>query len=181
LAIFLISLFVLLVRVPYRLYAEQRTTMNGLNDQIARITEDRPLSFTGLSIEHCVQARPPYGEWNIERIELGFENTGGQRISWTFTELFFEYGGTRKDIPLPDGAGRFCLLARESVDYGFDMPGLQIQVQALRRTTIRFGFSVEYDNVPPLKVRRMKRILDCGVRSLRPMDYEVNIIEQVEC
>jgi hypothetical protein len=87
LAIFLISLFVLLVRVPYRLYAEQRTTINGLNNKIARIAEDRPLAFTGLALRRCVQPRPPYGEWIIERIELGFENTGAERISWRLTEF----------------------------------------------------------------------------------------------
>jgi hypothetical protein len=181
LAIFLVSLLVLLIRIPYRLYAQQRTTINTLNDKLGRITEDRPLSFTGLSIEHCVQARPPYGPWIIDRIELGFENMGDQRISWTITEFFYENGGGRSPIPLPAGAGRYCLLARYSADYGFDVPGLQIQLQALVPTIFRVRFGVEYDNIPPLNVRRVKRVLECSVRSLRPMDYEVNIIEQVEC
>jgi uncharacterized integral membrane protein len=45
LAIFLVSLLVLLIRMPYRLYAQQRATINALNNQLARITEDssRPI------------------------------------------------------------------------------------------------------------------------------------------
>ena len=84
----------------------------------------------------------------------------------------------------PVGAGRYCLLARESLDYGFDVPGLQIQLQPLRvPTIIRFGFSVDYDNIPNLRVRHTRRILDCRVRGLWSGDYDwdVNIVEQVEC
>jgi uncharacterized integral membrane protein len=40
LAIFLVSLLVLLIRMPYRLYAQQRATINALNNQLARIAED---------------------------------------------------------------------------------------------------------------------------------------------
>jgi hypothetical protein len=88
----------------------------------------------------------------------------------------------RSPIPLPAGAGGYCLLPRETADYGFDVHGLQIQLQALHVPTIfRVGFNVEYDNVPPLNLRHMKRLLECSVRSLRPVDYDVNIIEQVEC
>ena len=70
------------------------------------------------------------------------------------------------------------------MNYGFDVPGLQIQLQILRvPTTVRFGFTVEYDNIPPLKVRHMKRIIECNIRTLRPADYDCdwNVIEQGEC
>ena len=67
------------------------------------------------------------------------------------------------------------------MDYGFDVPGLQIRLHGpLAPTSIRFGFRVEYDKIPPLKVRRMKRVLDCSIRSLRPVDYNVTIVEQLE-
>ncbi len=171
-----------LILSAYSLWKTERTKVQDLQTQLAKIREDRPLSFTGLALERCVQPRPPYGEWIIERIELGFENTGAERISWTLKEFFFEYGGTRRDVPLPAAAGRYCLLAREAVDYGFDVPGLQIQVKPLGvPTTVRFGFSVEYDNVPPLKVRRMGRVIDCNIRNPRPTDPDWNIIEQREC
>jgi len=184
LAIFVISLFVLLVRMPYRLYAEQRTVIHSLNDRLARISEDRPLSFNGLSLGRYVQPHPPHGDWIIERIDLGFENTGAERMSWTLADFFLEYQGTRKTIPPPVGAGRYCLLAREANDYGFDVRGLKIQLQPLRvPTTIRFGFTIDYDNVPPVRVRRMRRILDCNIRRLWSGDYDwdVNIVEQLEC
>lgn len=72
-AIFAISLVVLLVRMPYRLYSEQRATAKGLNDRLARISEDRPLTFNGLSFGRYVQPHPPHGDWIIERIDLAFE------------------------------------------------------------------------------------------------------------
>jgi hypothetical protein len=184
LAIFLVSLLVLLVRIPYGLYAEQRTFINERNEKLARISEDRPLIFNGLSIGRYVQPHPPHGDWIIERIELGFENTGAERICWTLPELFFDYQGTRRTIPLPAVAGRYCLVARASMDYGFDVPGLQIPLQPLRvPTTIRFGFTVEYDNIPPVNVRRIRRVLDCSIRRLWSGDYDCdfNIVEQLEC
>jgi hypothetical protein len=170
-----------IVLLAYSLWKPERAKVNDLQIQLAKIREDRPLAFTGLALGRNRQPRPPYGDWIIERIELGFENTGAERISWTLSEFFFEYQGVRTDVPLPAGAGKYCLLAREAIDYSFDVPGLQIQLKALRvPTTIRFGFSVEYDNIPPLKVRRTKRILDCNVRMLRPIDYDVDIIKQIE-
>ena len=115
LAIFLISLLVLLVRIPYGLYSKQRVEVQKLEHKLGKIREDRPLSFTGLSIEHLNQARPPYGPVSIDRIELGFENTGAERLSVAIADLYFEYGGRRTPIPLPAGAGRYNLLAREEV------------------------------------------------------------------
>jgi hypothetical protein len=179
-AIFLMSLLVLLVRIPYALYSKQRAKINELQDKLARIREDRPLSFTGLSIEHFVQRHPPYGPVSIDRIELGFENTGGERLSLTITDLYFEWGGRKIPILLPAGADRYNLLAREEVGYGFDVPGLEVQLRALQATMIRFGFRAAYDNVPPLKARGMERVLDCGVRSVRPFHYDVTIVHQIE-
>jgi hypothetical protein len=181
-AIFLIALVVLLVRIPYEIYSEQKTRIEELEHKLCRISEDRPLSFNGLSVEHCVQSRPPYGPWIIDRIGLEFENMGDQRISWTITEFFYEKAGVKLAIPLPVGAGRYSLLARERVDYGFDVPGLEIQLQGpLVPTTFRVGFGAQYDNIPPLKIRHMRRLLECSVRSLAPLNCNVNIIEQREC
>jgi hypothetical protein len=87
-------------------------------------------------------------------------------------------------IPLPVGAGKYCLLAREANDYGFDVPGLQIQLHALRvPATIRFGFTIDYDNIPPVRVRCLRRILDFNIRRLwsGDCDWDVNIVEQLEC
>jgi hypothetical protein len=81
LVILLVALIILLVRIPYKLYAEQRTTINSLNEKLVKFSDDRPFRFEGMSIEHSVQPQPPYGPWIIDRIELEFENMGDQRIS----------------------------------------------------------------------------------------------------
>jgi hypothetical protein len=172
-----------LILSGYQLWKPERTKAIELQRQLARISEDRPLSFTGLSLGRYIQPRPPYGDWLIERIELGFENTGAQRLRWTIKDFFYEDRGIRTAIPLPAGAGKYSLPPREAMDYGFDVPGLQIQLQALRvPTTIRFGFTVEYDNIPPLNVRHMKRLIESNIRTLRPADYDCdwNVIEQDE-
>lgn len=116
-----------LIGSAYQLWKPERTKVLELQGQLAKIREDRPLSFTGLSLEHFVQPRPPRGPWIIDRISLGFENTGAERIGWRFEELFLEYQGPRTALTLPPEAGKYCLLARESIDYGFDVTGLEIQ------------------------------------------------------
>jgi hypothetical protein len=128
LAIFLASLFVLLVKMPYRLYAEQRATIDSLNQRLARISEDRPLRFNDITIEKWIQHSPPYGLWTIERIGLEFENVGDQPLDWRITKLSVEYQNTETAIPLPgDGPdapivigvtlGIFAVLVVQESDY----------------------------------------------------------------
>jgi hypothetical protein len=168
-----------LILSAYQLWKPERTKAVELQSQLAKISEDRPLSFTGLALSRWYAHDFTRGDWVIERIELGFENTGAQRLRWTITEFFFEYGRTRTAIPLPVGAGKYGLPPRESMNYGFDVPGLQVGVP----TNVRFGFTVEYDNIPPLNTRRMRRIIECRIRALWPADYDRdwNVIEQGEC
>ena len=90
-----------LVLSAYFLWRPERAKVVKLQNRLARISEDRPLSFNGLSIGRYVQPHPPHGDWIIERVELGFENTRAERISWTLAEFFFEYRGTNRTIPLP--------------------------------------------------------------------------------
>jgi hypothetical protein len=65
---------------------------------------------------------------------------------------------------------------------GFDVTGLEIQPSLGVLTTIRFGFTVAYDNIPPVNVRHTKRLLDCNVRRLWSggCDWDVTIVEQLE-
>jgi hypothetical protein len=180
LAIFLASLFVLLVKMPYRLYAEQRATIDSLNQRLARISEDRPLRFNDITIEKWIQHSPPYGLWTIERIGLEFENVGDQPLDWRITKLSVEYQNTETAIPLP-GDGRYCLHARETTVFAVDVPDLEITLTALGNpTTVRISFCIEYDNVIPLRVRKMQRVTDCNIRNLTRNDYYTNIVDQRE-
>ena len=120
--------------------------------------------------------------WIVERVELEFENMSDQRINWHFNQFYYEYLGSSVTIPLPEEGNKYCLLARETISYEFDVPGLQMQLKPLRvPTTVRFGFSINYDNVPRLKVRTTKRVLDCNIITLAPVEFYVNIVEQDEC
>jgi len=77
---FLVVFLVRLVSAPYWIFSQQKTALQNSESHLARISEDRPLSFNGLSLGRCVQPHPPYGVWIVKRIELGFENVSDQRI-----------------------------------------------------------------------------------------------------
>jgi hypothetical protein len=181
LAIFLVSLLVLLVRMPYRLYADQRTTINALNTQMARISEDRPFRFNDITIERWLRRNPAaYGPWTIQRMILHFENVGDQPLNWRIPKLSLEHEKRLIPIILPDDR-KYCLLARDTMDLGFDVPDLDIVVHPLGNpTTVRVKFCVEYDNIVALRVRKMKRVIDCNIRNLVGDDYYSNVVEQRE-
>lgn len=166
--------------MPYRLYAEQRARIDLLNHQLARISEDRPFRFNDITIEKWLQRRPPYGLWTIERIGLEFENVGDQPLAWSIAKASVEYDGNEKTIPLPQN-GKYSLHARQSMVFAVDIPGLEITLHPLGNpTAIRISFCLEYDNLVPLHVRRIKSVSDCLIRNLTRDDYYINIVEQRE-
>ena len=179
-AIFLVSLFVLLIKMPYRLYAEQRAKIDSLTQRLARISEDRPFRFNDITIEKWLQRSPPYGTWTIQRIGLEFENVADQPLAWCITKLSVEYDGEEKTVPLAEN-GKYVLHARQSTVFGVDIPGLEITLRPLGSPTmVRVRFCVEYDNLIPLRVRRIKSISDCQIRNLTRDDYYIKVVEQRE-
>ena len=179
-SILLISLVLLLVRMPYRLYAEQRALIGSLNQRLTRISEDRPFRFNGISTEKWVRRNPAYGPWAIERIGLEFENVGDQALDWKITKFRVEYQQNEKETMLPVD-GRYHLHARETMVLGVDVSGLEVMIFPIGNpTTVRISFCVEYDNVIPLRVRKIKRVIDYRIRNLVLEDYYTDIVEQGE-
>jgi hypothetical protein len=149
--------------------------------KLARISEDRPFRFNGMNIERWVQLKPPYGPWTIQRMALEFENFGDQSLDWQIIKLSLEHDNSVIPIILPDNR-KYCLLSRETINFGFDVPSLDIMLQGVGNpTTVRVSFCVEYDNIVALRVRKMKRVLDCKIRTLAGDNYYVDIVEQREC
>jgi hypothetical protein len=163
---------------PYWMFS----ALKHVEDTLARISEDRPFRFSEFILGSSVQPHHSQMIWIINDIALEFENLSDRRISWTIKELFFEYRGTRTEIPLAPGSGPYCLFPRQRATYNFDVPDLKIELAILGvLTSIRIGFQIIYDNIPPLRVRQTERLLDCKIRSLRPVDYHWDIVKELEC
>jgi hypothetical protein len=175
LAILLLTLFVLLVKVPYRLYADQRGKIASLTDQLARIADDRPFRFDGLSVGPWIRKRIP-GPWTILTMQLSFVNVGDATLRWQLKEVSLLHEGRAIPITLP-GEGKYVVHARNDADVEFDVPDLNVMLPAV----VRVSFSAEYDNIPALRIRRLAGVLDCKIKNLVGGDYEVDIVEQREC
>jgi hypothetical protein len=100
---FLMVFLVRLISAPYWIFSQQETALQSAESLLAKIREDRPLSFNGLSLGRCIQPRR-LGPSIIGRIGLEFENISDQRIYWHIEELFYKHRGERVDIP-PSSAG----------------------------------------------------------------------------
>jgi hypothetical protein len=112
----------------------------------------------------------------LERMELVFENLGERILNYKLAELFFSHEGARTAIPLAPTAGGY-IHARQQMTYGFDVKGFTFKTFPL---ILILGFRVEYDNVPPVRRRRTKRIIQYTFNSFKPMIWSNTILEQDE-
>jgi len=171
-AIFSIRLFL----APYWISKKQNDEIDSQRAQLDRISEDRPLTYVNLNLSvtgNNFHSRPTF---TIARMELNFENVGDRMIRYKITELFFEREDKKTVVPLGAEAVAF-VHARQSMSYGFDVTGFSVQKFPV---VIIVGFKLNYDNVPAVRARGMRRVIENKFLSFVPMKWSNIIREQEE-
>jgi hypothetical protein len=169
-------LVVRLVLAPYWIYKLQNSELAEKTAQLDRISEDRPLAYETVNFSvtgNNFHTTPTYA---INHLELVFNNLSDRMLKYTVVELYIEYLGSKIVVPTDLEAGTF-IHARQTMSYGFDVQGMNVtQFPA----TFCIGFKVHYDNVPSLRRRSTRRVIDYKFLSFKPMNWTNLIREQEE-
>ena len=97
-------------------------------------------------------------------------------LKYTITDLFIEYAGKKTTIPLNSGAVAF-IPARQITSHEFDVDGPKTVSTPI---TFAVAFSLIYDNIPSIRDRRMRRVIEFKFMSFRPMKWSSAIRDQEE-
>lgn len=144
-----------MVFAPYWLFKDHSLELGIAKETLLRISDDRPFSYVGIAPSVIGNDFNKTPIWKIQKLYLIFRNISDRNIFYKFADLFLVYEGNKMTISLPSGAGGY-IQARQEISYGFSVKDIIIQNFP---ATLAVGFSIEYDNVPPIRERGTKRVI----------------------
>ena len=168
--------FIRFLLAPYWIFKAESTQLVAAKETLSKISEERHFGFIDIAPRIRGENFHRTPEWTIERMDLRFYNFGDRTLSYKIKELFCEHNGIKIEAPLSENINK-CINAGQEITYTINISKLSFKMFPV---IIIIGFIVEYDNIPPIRKRGTKRILRYTFWSFRPVQRDIDIIEQDE-
>lgn len=148
----LIAVLEVLVIFPYRLWKANKSNIAELNQRLTVLAQERPFSLDNAQFETYLNKKAK--TCNIT-VVVNFMNSGERLLEWRLLSYSIEANGRK--LTAPAATSEYFVNRGQRAFYNY--PTLQNVPFNGWPVTVDLMFDCEYDNVPPILVRRTKRIV----------------------
>jgi len=173
---FAVTLLVVLFEGSYRAARSLEKQRDDFKDTLEAIERTRPLTYANAAF-NFLEPQWQTGEVFITGWALLLENLGDQMLKYTVKELYLEHDGKRAEHILATNEGAY-IHARKEMQHS-SVPAEKFSI-GKPPTNFIVGFVIEYDNVPPVRVRTTMRRIKFDLASIRPVAISNVILDQNE-
>jgi hypothetical protein len=160
----------------YQAFRKVEIERSQFYDDLQAISLDRPLAYVNshfnFQMDNYNNRTAYITSWNII-----LENLSDRMIKFDIVDSFIQHGDDRPDNLAPVSNGAF-IHARQQMQHA-TVPERPIFIGNIPSAFV-IGFSIKYDNVPPIRQRITSREIEFNVNSLMPVSISNVIISQSE-
>jgi hypothetical protein len=163
-----------LVLAPYWMHEETIKRATDALTKLEYISLERALGFADPDFDF--RQRTSSSTVEITKLGIHLENLGEQMLKYEIKDIYLERSsGVRAHIAIATGRTSFAL-AKSQTSRRYDV---EWDVGPLPASLI-IGISVSYDNVPPVRNRITGRRIKIVLRSIRPVNYDLETVDEIE-
>ena len=172
----IVAFIVHVFRITAEFYYGEKEKADKLDNQIRDVGMERTLCYTTVRV---VSFDDVTGTSYNPNVEVWFENIGNKMLSHEVNEMSIQINGI--DCLLGDPSPKNNLsYIHAGKSFGCHFPTTISIPKDTFPIVIKIGFKAEYDNVPPIKTRFTRRVVQYVFFSINPVQCQNSILEAEE-
>lgn len=175
-SIALLAFVLIVLEGAYRSAREGEKNATAVAEKLELICQERPFAYSNMEFDF-LERNGFGGPVEVTRMGLIFENRGDRMIRYRIDDVFLSFNGILAKADEKFMSTGSYVQAQSSMTYSFDVSDLVVSGLPAK---IEIGFSVEYDNVPPVRRRITRRKILYTLRSIRPVSFHSVIVDEAE-
>jgi hypothetical protein len=174
--VWLLVLLCVLFEGSYRRYRKLEVEYIEIKHRLQKIAQRRDLTYQNCNFQ--ISQATSTSDITLNGVAVYLENVGEDLISYQIPNFFLERNGFRTALLTTGPAAEGFVHSRQTMSHSFNCP-VPFSVGTIP-ATFRVGFSISYDNVPPVGARVTERTIEFTMSSLKPVVISNRIVAQEE-